>query len=165
MLEGEKIVKTIIVVYSYHHKNTEKIAHAMAGKLNAVVQYPQSVNPDELQAYDLIGFGAGIDSGKHYAPILQFAETLPAVKDKKAFIFSTSGLGGKKKMFRDHKALRNILTAKGYCVVDEFSCVGLNTNSFLKHFGGINKDRPNAEDLRNAADFSEKIIQNISLKQ
>ena len=32
--------------------------------------------------------------------------------------------------------------------MDEFGCTGFNTNRFLKYFGGINKGRPNAEDLK-----------------
>jgi flavodoxin len=42
-------------------------------------------------------------------------------------------------------------------VVDEFNCKGFNTNSFLKLFGGINKGRPNDEDLRKAAEFASKL--------
>ena len=40
------------------------------------------------------------------------------------------------------------LESKGYKVVDEFQCKGFNTNSFLKLFGGMNKGRPNASDLK-----------------
>lgn len=61
-------------------------------------------------------------------------------------------------MYNDHKVLRDILISKGYQIVDEFSCVGFNTNSFLKYFGGLNKDRPNAEDLNEAAKFAERLI-------
>jgi hypothetical protein len=35
-------------------------------------------------------------------------------------------------------------------IVDEFGCAGLNTNGFLKFFGGMNKGRPNAEDPKHA---------------
>lgn len=155
------LMKAIIIIHSYHHKNTEKIAHAIANKLEAVVQDSQDVNVLNLQAYDLVGFGAGIDSGRHYAPLIKLAETLPMVNDKKAFIFSTSGVGGKKKMYRDHTALRDILVSKGYCIVDEFGCVGFNTNSFLKVIGGLNKNRPNAEDIRAATDFAERLIREM----
>lgn len=154
-------MKSIIIVYSYHHKNTEKVAYAMAKKLDAAVQYPENVEATNLQEYDLVGFGAGIDSGKHYAQLLTLAQTLPEVHNKKAFIFSTSGIGGKKKMHKDHKALRDILITKGYNIVDEFSCVGFNTNSFLKYFGGLNKNRPSAEDLQEAEKFAERLIKPV----
>jgi Flavodoxins len=60
-------MKSLIVVYSYHHKNTQKIADAIAEVLGAEVKSPQDAVPEEIQSYDLVGFGSGIDSGKHYA--------------------------------------------------------------------------------------------------
>jgi flavodoxin len=45
-------------------------------------------------------------------------------------------------------------------IIDEFSCAGFNTNSFLKLFGGLNKGRPNAEDLKHAEVFAENLKEN-----
>jgi flavodoxin len=150
-------VKSLIVVHSYHHNNTQKVAEVFAKVLDAQVKSPQEISSDELKKYDLVGFGAGIDSGKHYRELLDFADSLPEVTDKKAFIFSTSGMTGEKKRIKDHLALREKLQSKGYLIVDEFQCKGFNTNSFLKYFGGINKGRPNAEDLKHAEAFAEKL--------
>ncbi|MBE3138160.1 MAG: flavodoxin family protein [Thermoplasmata archaeon] len=154
-------MKSLIVVHSYHHNNTQKVAQAMAKVLDGQVKSPQQTNPEELNQYDLVGFGAGIDSGKHYRELLDFADALPQVTDKKAFIFSTSGLTGEKKLAKDHSALREKLQAKGYLIVDEFQCKGFNTNSFLKYFGGINKGRPNSEDLKHAEEFAMNLKKNI----
>jgi flavodoxin len=150
-------MKSLIVVFSYHHKNTQKVAEVMAKVLDAQLKSPQQTNPEELNQYDLVGFGAGIDSGKHYKQILDFADAIPQVTDKKAFIFSTSGLTGEKKLTKDHLALSEKLQSKGYLIVDEFQCKGFNTNSFLKYFGGINKGRPDEEDLKRAEAFAEKL--------
>jgi flavodoxin len=150
-------VKSLIVVFSYHHKNTQKVTEVMAKILDALVKSPQETGSAELEKYDLIGFGAGIDSGKHYKELLDFADALPQVMDKKTFIFSTSGMTGEKKLIKDHLALREKLQSKGYLIVDEFQCKGFNTNSFLKYFGGINKDRPNAEDLKRAEEFAQNL--------
>jgi flavodoxin len=57
--------------------------------------------------------------------------------------------------------LREKLKSKGYWIIDEFSCPGLNTNSFLKLFGGINKGRPNTKDLKHAEEFAEKLKQTL----
>jgi len=143
-----------MIVHSYHHGNTEKIAEAIAGALGAEVKRPRDIAPEEIGEYGLVGFGAGIDSGRHYAPLLEFAGALPAAGGRNAFIFSTSGVGGAKKTARDHGALREILLSKGYAVVDEFSCKGFNTNSVLKYIGGMNKGRPNGDDLQAAAEFA-----------
>ncbi len=154
-------MKTLVIVFSYHHKNTEKIAQVIAKVLDAQVKSPQDTGSDELKKYDLIGFGAGIDSGKHYRELLDFANALSQVTDKKAFIFSTSGITGEKKLINDHSALRGKLQSKGYLIIDEFQCKGFNTNSFLKYFGGINKGRPNSEDLKYAEEFAMNLKKNI----
>ena len=70
-------MKSLIVVFSYHHKNTQKVAEVMAKVFDAPVKSPLEIGSDELQKYDLIGFGAGIDSGKHYKKLLDFADALP----------------------------------------------------------------------------------------
>ena len=64
--EREFPMKTLIVVYSYHHNNTQKVAEVFAKVLDAQIKTPQQINPEELQDYDLVGFGSGIDSGKNY---------------------------------------------------------------------------------------------------
>lgn len=154
-------LNTLIILFSYHHNNTEKIAKVFAKVLDAQIKTPQQTNPQELQKYNIIGFGAGIDSGKHYKPLLDFADKLLQVDNKPAFIFSTAGITGKKKLAKDHSALREKMEAKGYKIVDDFQCKGFNTNAFLKYFGGMNKGRPNEEDLKNAETFAEKLKQNM----
>jgi len=132
---------------------------AIAEKINAsVINVTDIKTPIELDSFDLIGFGAGIDSGKHYPEMLKFADTLNNIQNKKAFIFSTSGVYTYKKMVKDHTALRTLLQNKGFKIVDEFGCKGLNTNSILKYFGGMNKSRPNSEDIKNAKTFAEKLL-------
>ena len=158
-------MKSLLVLYSYHHKNTEKVAKAFAKVLNAQIKTPQQTDPEELQEYDLIGFGAGIDSGKHYKPLLDFADRLLPVDNKNSFIFSTAALTGEKKREKDHSALREKLESKGYIIVDEFQCKGFNTNSFMRFFGGMNKGRPNAEDLKNAEEFAQKIKQQLQINK
>ena len=139
--------------------NTEKIAKVFARVLDAQIKTPQQVEPEQLQQYDLVGFGAGIDGGKHYKLILDLADKLPHIDNKIAFIFSTAGLTGEKKLAKDHSTLREKLEAKGYKIVDEFQCKGFNTNSFLKFFGGMNRGRPNAKDLKKAEEFTQELKQ------
>jgi flavodoxin len=154
-------LKSLVILFSYHHNNTEKIANVLAKVLDAQIKTPQQTNPKELQEYDLVGFGAGIDSGKHYKPLLDLADNLPQITNKKAFIFSTSAIQGEEKVAKDHSSLREKLLSKGYIIVGEFSCKGFNTNSFLKYFGGMNRGRPNEEDLKNAEKFAHDIKQNL----
>ena len=154
-------MKTLLVLFSYHHKNTEKIAKVFANVLDAQIKTPQQVSPEELQEYNLIGFGSGIYGEKHHESLLDLADELLLANNKKAFIFSTSALMGKDKVAKDHSLLREKLQSKGYTILDEFACKGFNTNSFMKYFGGMNKGRPNAEDLKHAEEFAQTLKQNL----
>jgi len=155
-------MKSLLIIYSYHHQNTEKIAHVFAKILDAQIKTPRQVNPEELQEYDLIGFGSGIYGEKHHKLLLELADSLPQVSNGKSFLFSTAALTGKQKRTKDHQLLKKKLQSKGYMIIDEFQCKGFNTNSFLKYFGGMNKGRPNAEDLKNAEHFALNFKQNLS---
>lgn len=150
-------MKSLLVLYSYHHHNTEKVARVFAKVLDAEIKMPKEVKPEELQDYDMIGFGSGIYSAKHDESLLDLADSLPPVTNRKAFLFSTAGITGKSKASKDHATLREKLESKGYIIIDEFQCKGFNTNSFLRLFGGMNKGRPHDEDLKNAEDFASKV--------
>ena len=153
--------KSVIFLYSYHHMCTQKVCIAIGRKINAeIIEINKTNEPIKLDTYDLFGFGAGIDSGKHYSQMLKFAENLSNVNNKKAFIFSTSGIYSNKKMLKDHKALRTILENKGLKIIGEFGCKGFDTNSILKYIGGLNKGSPNNEDILNAEKFGENLLKN-----
>ena len=155
-------MRSLIIVYSYHHNNTEKIAKVFGKVLDAQLRTPQEVNLEELQEYDLIGFGSGIYGARHHKLLFDLADALPQAPNGKAFIFSTGALTGEKKAAKDHSLLREKLESKGYVILNDFQCKGFNTNSFLKYFGGMNKGRPNAEDLKNAEYFALNLKQNLS---
>jgi len=161
-------MKSILVLFSYHHNNTEKIAKVFAKVLDAQIKTPQQINHEELQAYSLIGFGSGIYDEKHHKTLLDLADKLSQVTNKKAFIFSTSGVSRKFAIDHSiddpHMTLREKLQSKGYMIVDEFNCACFNTNSFLKLFGGINKGKPNTEDLKQAEEFAQNLKQNLQKK-
>ena len=152
-------MKSMIVLCSWHHNNTRKVAEAIADVIRADIKNPAETDEEDFKNYDLIGFGSGIDSGKHYRELLDFADKLPPSKDRRCFIFSTSAIYSEEKTVKDHARLRETLLSKGYRIEGEFSCPGFNTNSFLKYFGGMNKDRPNAGDLQNARKFAGEIRQ------
>ena len=158
-------MKSLIVVFSYHHKNTQKVAEVMSKVLDAQVKSPQQTVLEELSQYDLVGFGSGIYRAQHHESLIDLANKLPQITGKKAFIFSTSGMpigtSGQQRLEeytrKCHTTLKETLQSKGYLIVGEFSCAGFNTNKFLKYFGGLNKGRPNAEDLKHAEAFAEKL--------
>ncbi len=153
---------SLLVLYSYHHKNTEKVAKAMAGALDAEIKSPQEARPEELGGYDLIGFGSGIYGEKFHRTVLDLADRLPQRDGGKAFVFSTNGAPAslfrgsmeRDQMVKNHRLIKEKLQAKDYVIAGEFSCPGFNTNMFLKHIGGLNKGRPNEDDLKRAEEFA-----------
>ncbi len=155
-------VRSLVVVCSYHHKNTEKVARAIAGVLGAPVTTPRQVTPEEVAEYDLVGFGSGIYHGTFHPSLLGLAGALPPAGNGKAFLFSTYGApavaAGGEFVAKNHRRIREKLQAKGYEVVGEFACAGWNTNVCLKYIGGLNKGRPNADDLGRAEEFARRLL-------
>ena len=151
----------LIVLFSYFHHNTEKIAKVFAEVFNAQILKPQEVDPQGLDRYKLIGFGSGIYDYKQHKSLFDLADKIPQAVDQKVFLFSTCGVPSpfvnEKTITGNHLPLRDKLETKGYEIVGEFGCAGYNTNSFLKYIGGINKGRPSAEDLVNAREFASDL--------
>lgn len=151
-------MKSIIIVDSYHHNNTLKVANAFAKVLSCEVISPQQAESRDLEQYEIIGFGSGIDSGRHYKSVLDLADRLSQVRAKPAFIFSTSAIQGYGKVEKDHSMLREKLRSKGYAIAGEFSCKGYNTNSILQFTGGLNNGKPDEKDLREAGEFATALL-------
>ena len=162
-LRESQPVKSLVIVSSYHHNNTERVANVIANVLGAEVKTPQQVYPEELRDYGLIGFGSGIYSATFDLAVLTLADRLSYAAGKKAFLFSTYGapafIANREFVEKNHSQIREKLLIKGYTVIGEFGCAGWNTNSFLKYFGGLNKGKPDAGDLRNAEAFAHDMLE------
>ena len=156
--------KVLIILATSSQGNTQIISNALQQTLNADVVSPENVSIEMLTSYQLIGFGSGIFDEKHHSTLLSFARNLNQSNQMKVFIFSTSGIAREKLGHNSdpHNALRDILIAKGCIVIGEFNCVGLNKNSFLRFFGGMNKNRPNKEDIKTASAFAESLLNLIN---
>ena len=150
-------MKTLIIYISVHHGNTERVAKAMANILDANLLPVEQVDASMFEQYDLIGFGSGIYVGKHHESLLDFVDRLPMLRNKKAFIFSTSGLRKIRFIHNFDRPLREKLHRKGFDIIGEFSCRGLDTYRATRLVGGINKGRPNAEDLKQAENFARSL--------
>lgn len=143
-------MKTLIVYASVSHGNTEKVAKTIAEVLGADIMEAKAVDPLIVQNYDLIGFGSGIFYGKFHAGLLKLVESLPTSKSK-AFVFSTSGFG----VTDPHAKLWKILEPKGFTKEGDFACKAWDTFAPFKLVGGINKGRPDEDDLNKAREFAK----------
>lgn len=168
MMQGVKDMakRALIIVYSYHHNNTLKVAETISKVLDAEIKEPEDVEPNDIPDYDLIGFGSGIYGADLHGSIHKLIDGIQNVNGIDAFIFSTEGSPAKlssddmkkDKMKTDHKKAREKLLSKGFKVINEYSCPGFNTNSFIKYFGGLNKGRPNKEDIERAGSFARSLL-------
>ena len=143
----------LIIYYSYHHGNTEKIANSMAEVSNAKVCTIDKMNTVNMDDYEIIGFGSGIAFGKHYDKFLNVVCRLQ-FKEKNVFVFSTSGTGNKKY----NSALIELLKNAGVSVVDDFTCKGYDTYGPFKIIGGISKGHPDNDDIAAAKQFIQRIV-------
>ncbi len=150
-------MKIAIIYKSIHHGNTKKIAEVMAGVLEAELFDLKDINHNIIAEYDLIGFGSGIYFSKPHKKLIKFIDNLNEAENKKAFIFSTSGRG--KLEFND--LLKNKLSQKGFEIIGEFHCKGFDTWGPFKLVGGINKGKPDEEDIKNAEKFAKGIKEKI----
>jgi flavodoxin len=160
--EGEASDRALMILVSAPGASTEKIARAMGTALGARVLSPAEAKAADLSACVIVGFGSGIVDQKHHEALLSFVDALPPQEGRKAFIFSTSGVSRqfalKHGIDDPHTPLREKLVDKGFAIAGEFNCAGYNANSFLKLIGGINKGRPNREDLARAEVFARGLI-------
>ncbi|MGZ4786072.1 MAG: flavodoxin family protein [Acidimicrobiales bacterium] len=142
----------LIVCVSEHHGNTDQVAQAMAEVLGAEVVTPEAVGADGLRRHDLIGFGSGIYFGVVHPRLLELIDQLPPGEDRCAFTFSTSG------MFlipwMGTSGVQDRLRHRGYRVLGDFNCRGLDTVGPLRFIGGVNRGHPDGHDLERARRFA-----------
>ncbi len=146
-------METLIIYYSKHHGNTQKVAEVMADSIGADVLNYEFVDPDNISKYQLIGFGSGIYHGKPGKELIEFINELKNIEKKKTFVFTTSGQGKGSYNY----LLTQLLREKNFEVVGEFTCKGFDTYGLHKIVGGINKGRPNEDDIKKAKLFAESL--------
>lgn len=90
-----------------------------------------------LQEYDIIGFASGIDFGKFYLEIENFArQKLPFQKE--VFFLYTCAM--ERDGFTD--VIKEIALEKDAVILGEYGCKGYNTYGPWKLIGGMNKSHP-----------------------
>lgn len=149
-------MKSLVVCVSVSHGNTMKVARTIGDELGATVLEPEAVEVASLGDYDLVGFGSGIFSMAFHPRLRDFIRNLPNAQHRKAFLFWTSG--ARELPFWSYKTpMIRLLESKGFEVVGTFSCRGLDTWLPLRIVGGLNKDRPNSDDLASARSFAASL--------
>ncbi|SPM42404.1 Flavodoxin [Mycobacterium numidiamassiliense] len=157
-------MKSLIVCVSKSHGSTRRIGDRMAEVLDAKVVEPESVDPETLGEYDLVGFGSGIYYMSVDARLRDLIRRLPAVDNVRAFTFFTSG-ARTIPLMDYNKPVRKQLELKGFDVIGSFSCRGFDTVGPFGLIGGINKGRPDDHDLGRAAAFATRMRKKVAGSQ
>jgi flavodoxin len=150
-------MSALIVCRSRSHGNTFKVARVIADVLGAEIVEPTAVLPLSITDHDLVGFGSGIYSLSFDPELRRFAASLSSVHDKSAFVFATSGLGRIIEL-PGRTPLAKLVESAGYGMVGSFCCPGFDTWLPLRLVGGLNKGRPNEDDLERAREFARRLL-------
>ncbi|BBZ49076.1 flavodoxin family protein [Mycobacterium heidelbergense] len=154
-------MKSLVVCASRSHGNTRRVADRIAEVLAAEVVTPESVDPEIVRGYDLVGFGSGIYYMMVDARLRKLIRRLPAVdRHIRAFTFFTSG-AREIPLLGYNKPVRERLEQKGFEVIGSFSCRGFDTVGPFGFIGGINRGRPDDLDLDRAAEFAERLRERV----
>lgn len=147
--------KKIVIIYaSKHHGNTYKLVKAISDKHNIRTMDAAKNAIANLQEYDVIGFASGIDFGKFYKEMEEFAkENLP--NRKQVFFLYTCAM--ERKGFTN--SMKEIALEKESIILGEYGCKGYNTYGPWKVIGGMNKKHPTEEEVISAITFFEKTIE------
>lgn len=144
-----QIMKTLVIYSSKHHMNTEKIAMAIGTELGAEVKKLSDIRPQDLDGYDLVGFGSGINRFEVYPELTALVNGLSERKGQRTFVFTTCASN------KDWtQKFRMLLASKGFNVVGEFHCPGLWTPLFFR----IRRGHPDATDIENARAFARSLL-------
>ncbi|MCF3180665.1 flavodoxin family protein [Streptomyces polychromogenes] len=148
-------MKVIIVCVSVSHGNTRRVADSIGQVLGARVVSPEEADPTELSGADLVGFGSGVFYSRLHPRLTDFVKALPNGRGR-AFVFATSGLPEVPPAPFTRPLVR-LLEGKGFEVDGSFTCRAFDTWTPFKLVGGINKQRPNGEDLAATQAFAERL--------
>ncbi len=141
-------MKTAIIYESKHHGNTKKVCDRIAEECGVSLVKAGGVDGGfNWEDYDLVGFASGIAYSRFYDPVTRAAELIPG--GKKVFFIYTCAKNDK-----DFSAgIREAAKRRGAVCLGSYGCRGYNTYGPLKLIGGMNKNNPNEDELKEAVEF------------
>jgi len=147
--------KAILIYASKHHGNTYKLAKAISEKYEIAMIDATKESIVDLQEYEVIGFASGIDFGKFYEEIENFAEANLPIK-KEVFFLYTCAM--ERKGFTN--SIREIALKKDAIILGEYGCKGYNTYGPWQLIGGMNKNHPTEAEIVEVVNFYGELIKN-----
>jgi flavodoxin len=146
-----------IVYETYHHGNTKRVAEAMAEAIGADLVHLRQRPKADLREYAVVGIGSGIYHSKHAETIIAFVGRARFRPGARVFVFSTAGVPFLPSIW--HRALKNQLQGRGVPVSGELCLPGHDSYAIFGMIGGINRGRPNDDDLERARAFARTMAE------
>ncbi len=157
--ERDVHVKTMILYRSKHHGNTKKIVDAIAAAYPDDVDTVDVATLDKGQTVDLSEYPlVGVASGIYYGEIdRDLARVLQNSLIEGTFVFSLLTYGGESKWYG--KDIDGICRAQRANYLAGHGCAGFDTWGPFKLTGGMNKGRPNEDDLADMVSWYRNLVQ------
>lgn len=157
--EQDVHVKTMILYRSKHHGNTKKIVDAIAAAYPDDVDTVDVATLDKGQTVDLSEYPlVGVASGIYYGEIdRDLARVLQNSLIEGTFVFSLLTYGGESKWYG--KDIDGICRAQRANYLAGHGCAGYDTWGPFKLTGGMNKGRPNDDDLADMVSWYRNLVQ------
>ncbi|MDR1991968.1 MAG: hypothetical protein LBQ98_00450 [Nitrososphaerota archaeon] len=147
----------VVVIYSSHRNNTEKVAQAIADQLKcSAVKLTENFDARTffLASYTLIFLGTGIRGGEPYVELQNFIKTAKFKSGVRFVLFMTWAGGGASNRLA-YEVVKRQLEAIGQRLDDDyFICLG-------QTFGFTHRGRPNVGDLVQAKIWSQQKLQSV----
>lgn len=153
-------MKIKIVYASYHHNNTERVVMKLQEKLRSIGHelnlYDVTKNPGLATVdSDLTIFASGIYYFDFHKNLYKLLENGKGQAGGSAFIFYTAGVLTDKFFNK----IIDSLKSKGYNIIETYGILGFDTYGPYKLVGGLNKNRPNNEDIEGLFDTLIKTME------
>lgn len=154
-------LKVVIIYRSKHHGNTKKLVDALVEAhpeidVIDVAALGKNEYPD-LSPYHLIVMGSGIYYGNLDKDLLRVADHCLRDGDK---VVGLMTYGGQAKF--NGRDLDGVCRAKFATLLCMYGCPGFDTYGPFKLMGGMNKGRPNQEDIEGVVEFFDRVIEDYT---
>jgi flavodoxin/NAD-dependent dihydropyrimidine dehydrogenase PreA subunit len=152
----------VVLIYFSQTGNTRKVANIMTDAFREFGHSARAIplnesTPEDATQGDLLGVGTPCYSSQAPTPVKAFLRSLPPLKEKKTFVFATSG-GAPGRVLYD---LTSLLRRGGADVLGGFVTRGQVSHP-APHMVGQFPGRPCEVDLNHARDFTKALVDHVS---
>lgn len=150
------MTKQVILYYSQHHGNTEKLVTELCKKApewTAVSLADTEKEYVDLSQCETIGFASGVYMAKPHQELIKYIEdNEKELQGKRVFVMLTSGSNQKSY----GSQFVSYLEERGFTVDGCYQCKGWDTYGLWKYIGGISKNHPNKKDVEEGYKFLQQ---------